>query len=280
VKLQQLIERYVAFRQSLGERFLANGRILRAFARAIGPDADVTEVRAGQVSAFLAGAGPITSAWHNKYKALLGFYRYARSRDHVAEAPLPAVVPKRPPPFIPYIYSHEDLRRLLRATDSYQYRPSSTEPVTLRTIILLLYGTGLRVREAVNLDRPDVDLEQSLLTVRQTKFFKTRLVPFSPQLGHALAQYVARGPTPGPASVEAAPFFTTRTGARVKQDTIEASFCRVRERAGVRRSDGARYQPRLHDLRHSADCLVMPIESLATWFSRAFGFSYRVGEAA
>ena len=67
----------------------------------------------------------------------------------------------------------------------------------MHTLILLLYGAGLRLREAVDLNRADVDWNGSVLTIRKTKFGKTRLVPFGPQLGHALARYAARTPAPG-----------------------------------------------------------------------------------
>ncbi len=198
MNLQQLIERYVRYRRALGERFKTNASVLRAFGRTIGPRADVGDVRAGQVSAFLAGAGPVTSAWHVRHSALKGFYRYAIGRGYVAAAPLPAVLPKRPPPFVPYIFSPDELRRLLSATDSYQRRRSNMEPITVRTLLLVLYGAGLRVHEALALNRADVDLDNSWLTVRQTKFYKTRLVPFGPQLCQALAEYAERGGAPVP----------------------------------------------------------------------------------
>ena len=261
MNLQQLIERYVCHRQSLGEKFQTNGYILRAFGRAIGGEADVADVRAEQVNAFLAGSGPLTRTWHGKYHALLAFYRYAISRGHVTSAPLPTVVPKRPPPFVPYIYTPEELRRLLRATDSYQRAPGRVEPVTMRTLVLLLYGTGLRLSEALALDRPDVDLENHLLTVRQTKFYKSRLVPFSPQLGHALAQYVSGRPVPPRPAEAPAPFFTTRTGARLKQATVQNRFRCLRTHAGIGRTGGARCQPRLHDLRHT-----FAVHRLTSWY--------------
>jgi integrase/recombinase XerD len=261
MNLKQLIEQYVAFRQSLGERFKTNAAILRAFARVIGEVADIADVRVEQVSAFLVGAGPITRTWRVKYDALLGFYRYAISRDYAIASPLPAVMPKRPLSLIPYIYSQDELRRLLQATDSYQRLRSCMEPVTVRTLVLLLYGTGLRCREAVGLNRADVDLEGSLLTVRQTKFFKTRLVPFGPSLAQAMHHYIARGQRPGSVSGDQVPFFTTRDGARVSQETLKGTFRRVCNHAGIRRHDGGRYQPRLHDLRHT-----FAVHRLTSWY--------------
>ena len=141
---------------------------------------------------FLAGHGPITRYWFAKYDALRGFYRYAVSRGYVATLPLPTWLPKRPPPFVPYIYSHEELGRLFEAAAAYQ--GCVVEATTIHTVVLLLYGAGLRLCEAINLDRADVDADQAVLTIRQTKFGKTRLVPFGPQLGGALAQYAVRRP--------------------------------------------------------------------------------------
>ena len=97
MKLQQLIESYISYRQALGARFQTNTSVLRAFGRAIGTQADASDVRDEQVTVFLAGAGSVTSSWHIKYSALLGFYRYATSRGYTADMPLPTVLPNRPP---------------------------------------------------------------------------------------------------------------------------------------------------------------------------------------
>src|SRR5262249_11658984 len=177
MRLQSLIERYLAYRQALGQRFKTNAIILRAFGRAIGAHAALAAVGARQVRAFLDGKGPITSAWFGRHSALLGFYHYAITRGYVAVSPLPAVLPQRPPPFVPHIYTQDELRRLLRATDSYQRKRSSLEPVTMRVLILLLYGAGLRLQEAIALDRADVDLENLLLKVRHAKFCMPQSIP-------------------------------------------------------------------------------------------------------
>jgi integrase/recombinase XerD len=262
MNLQQHIECYVSYRQALGER-CCNAAILRAFGRAIGTAADVGDVRTEQVDAFLAGTGPITSYWHTKYRALLGFYSYALSRGHVTKIPLPAKRPKPAPPFVPYVYSREELRRLLDAAGCYQRGESALDPVTFRTILLLLYGTGLRDGEVIRLDRADVDLDNCLLTVRLTKFHKSRLVPFGPQVCQVLTEYADSHPAPRARPGEGNPFFTTRQGTRIVQNTLQAHFRRVRARAGIRRSGGARSQPRLHDLRHA-----FAVHRLTSWYQQ------------
>jgi integrase len=187
------------------------------------------------------------------------FYRYAVSRHYVAAAPLPRVIPKRPPPFVPYIYSHDDLLRLLQAVASDRRHRTSLEPITTRTILLLMYGAGLRVREVVSLDNASVDLAASLLTIQQTKFGKTRLVPVGPQLRHILERYASRLPAP----LSDAPFFTTHRGARVKIDTLQQNFEFFRKQACIVRNSGTGEQPRLHDLRHT-----FAVHRLTSWYQQ------------
>jgi integrase/recombinase XerD len=258
MNLQQLIERYIAYRQSLGAQFRADACMLRVFGRSVGSHAEVGDVRPAQVSTFLAGHGPITRYWFAKYDALSGFYRYAVSRGYVTTSPLPTQLPKRPPSFVPYIYSRDELRRLLAAAAVYQ--GCVVEATTIHTLVLLLYGAGLRLCEAINLDRADVDADHAVLTIRQTKFDKTRLVPFGSQLGSELARYAARGPKRAALEV---PFFITPTGARLKKRTVQGCFRRICAQAGIRRSDARRFQPRLHDLRHT-----FAVHRLTSWYQQ------------
>jgi integrase len=133
------------------------------------------------------------------------------------------------------------------------------EPATLRTLILVYYGAGLRLCEATNLTRADVDLDKSILTIRNTKFGKTRLVPVGPQLGRALVQYDRTRPKKRPTE---APFFATTAGCHVQPTTLEINFRILCDRAGIRRAD-ARQQPRIHDLRHA-----FAVHRLTSWYQQ------------
>jgi site-specific recombinase XerD len=132
------------------------------------------------------------------------------------------------------------------------------EPHTLRALVLLLYGAGLRVSEAVNLTLADVDLPNALLTVHRTKFDKTRLVPLGADLHQVMAQYLSERQSAGHAQTGTAPFFVLRSGAPVSIQLLELHFRHLRVYAGVQRTDGARYQPRLHDLRHNSASWIIP----------------------
>ena len=259
MNLQRLIEQYISFQQSLGSPFITDAITLRAFGRARGPRASIASVRPKHVDAFLGTTRPVTTTWFGKFSRLRSFFKYAVSRGYLRTLPLPAVIPQRPPAFVPYIYSRDEIRRLLRAIDSFR-RSICLEPATIRTMILVFYGAGLRLREATNLTRADVDLSGSLLTVRNTKFGKTRLVPVGPQLSGLLSQYDRTRPTGRPSE---APFFTTRSGTSVKPDTLQHNFRILCDRIGIRRTDGAGEQPRIHDFRHT-----FAVHRLTSWYQQ------------
>lgn len=260
--LDTLITQYSAFRQSLGEDFRPQARLLRAFGREMGAGIKVSEMDPDRVKAFLDGARPLTSYWHRKHSTLRGLFDYARKHGLIASPPLPAQIPKRPRAHTPYIYTRDELRRLLKATVTFRKYARQIEPDTLRTLVLLLYGAGLRVGEVLALDLADVDLAAEMLTIRDTKFHKTRLVPLGADLNRALTNYAgARSPA---AQSKAAdnPFLVGKNGARLTYSAVSKAFRQLRAEASVHRADGARYQPRLHDLRHS-----FAVHRLTAWYS-------------
>jgi integrase/recombinase XerD len=260
MNLQRLIEQYISFQRSLGLSFITNAGILRAFGRFCGLRASVASVRVRHVDAFLGKTRPVTKTWFIKLSCLRSFFQYAVSRGHITTAPLPTASPKHPALFVPYIYTREQLHRLFQAIESHPQGNSTLETATVRTMISLYYGAGLRLREATNLIRTDVDLNGSLLTIRNTKFGKTRLVPLGPQLSRALIQYDRSRSKRRPAD---APFFTTTLGHRVNARTLQKIFRLLCDRAGIHRRDGVRQQPRIHDLRHA-----FAVHRLTSWYQQ------------
>ena len=259
MKLAEVVGEYVTHKQSMGMRFCTEARTLKSFCRAMG-DIAMTEVQRDRVDAYLAGKGPVTRFWQRKHEVLVGFYRFAIARGYALHVPLPHRVPKPTQAFVPHIYSHDELRRLLRATAACDNPHSSIESDTCRTLILLLYGAGLRISEALALTLADVDLSTEILFIHTSKFYRTRLVPIGPDLTLALKAYATRRGMQHPSGPEG-PFFVSRTGNPLTRRVAEHTFSRLRLRAGVLRHDGARYQPRLHDLRHA-----FAVHRLVAWY--------------
>ena len=152
---------------------------------------------------------------------------------------------------------------MLDAIGPSQHNRTLIEPHTLRAILLLLYGAGLRVGEALALTVADVDLPNTLITVRDSKFFKSRLVPIGPQLAGVLTEYARRRAAAHPENDPGRRFFLGKRGAPIQVQTMDGTFERLRDLAGIQRTDGARYQPRLHDLRHS-----FAVHRLVRWYEQ------------
>jgi len=251
MKLRDLVESYIDYKRSLGMRFRTDAQTLRAYCRTIG-EVVVDDVKPELVLAFIAGDGPVTTSWRQKFRVLGSFYRYALGRGFATDSPLPTSLPQFPPPLTPYIYSVDELERLLAATDTLQAPNSPLHATSVRTLLLLLYGTGMRIGEALALTLTDIDLAEQILTIHNTKFFKTRLVPIGPRLTAALVDYASRRrQLPMPVGEDSA-FIATRPGKRWHYRNFNKQFCRIRRAAEIERESSARYQPRIHDLRHTA----------------------------
>jgi integrase/recombinase XerD len=251
MRLLEVIDTYIAVKTSLGMSFDSGRRLLRQFSREIG-NPPIGEVQAEAVAAFLRGRGALNATCGLKYRVLSGFYKFAISRGHADNSPLPANIPKLPPQQSPYVYSLDELRRLLEATSVVHVNCTPLQAPMYRTLLILLYGSGLRIGEALNLTLRDVDIIERIITVRDTKFFKTRLVPIGPKLAGELVVYIQRRrQLPLPLGDDSH-LFTTKTGRRWPYPHVITLFQKVRRSAGIRRATGECRPPRIHDIRHTA----------------------------
>lgn len=258
--IPEAVDSYVTLKRSLGSVFAAETRILRFFARVLG-DVPVDSLDRRAVDAFCRGSGPPTRWWERKHQTLRGLFAYLVSRGHMAASPLSELAPRIPRSFEPYIYSREELQRLLDATAILKDSRSPLEHGTFRTLLLVLYGAGLRPSEGLRLRCCDVDLGDRVLAIWDTKFFKSRLVPFGTALAAAIGTYrEARQGLPMPAK-DCSAFFASRTGGPITLARLEKVFVRLRKHAEVQGSPGARWQPRLHDMRHT-----FAVHRLIAWY--------------
>jgi integrase/recombinase XerD len=260
MRLSEVIDAYIAMKTSLGMSFDSARRLLRQFSREIGNPA-IGEVQAEAVATFLRGRGALNATWGLRYRVLSGFYKFAISRGHAHRSPLPGNIPKLPPQQSPYVYSIDELRRLLEATSVVHVHSTPLQAPMYRTLLILLYGSGLRIGEALHLTLRDVDVVERIITVRDTKFFKTRLVPIGPKLAGELAVYIQRRrQLPLPLGDDSR-LFTTKTGRGWPYPHVITLFQKVRRAAGIGRATGECRPPRIHDIRHTA-----AVHRVVTWY--------------
>ena len=256
--LRQLLDEYLATRRALGVRLEGDGTQLRSFVEVI----ERCQARRITTDLALRWATRSQGAQPCRHAQLLGkvrqFARYASAADPRHEVPPRGLLPARPRRAVPYIYSGLEIDELLRAARALS-GPAGLRPRTYVTLLALLAVTGMRASEPLRLDRGDVDLDQGVLTVRRSKFGKSRYVPVHTSTSQALADYaVLRDRVcPNPLSRS---FFLAERGTRIAYDTLRGTFARLRRQAGVRGESDAR-APRLHDLRHS-----FAVSTLLRWY--------------
>ena len=263
--LRDAIDHYVAWRRAHGARFITSARALYQFCKSVPEQVCCDAVTEMEVRRFLAGSGPLTRWRANKYGALAGFYRYAISRGYATRSPLPPPdeEPKSPPSAPPYIYSREELQRLFGAVEISRKHAIRFDADTFRTLLFMLYGAGLRTSEALRLSLRDVDLAEAVLTVRNTKFFKSRLVPLAPKLASVLEAYAhRRADRPLPERMDST-FLANRDGTMVRKHNVDHAFARLLEIAGIARRDDRRRAPCLHSFRHTA-----AVHRLTSWYRK------------
>jgi len=155
VKITDAIHEFILYKQSLGMTYKNRALKLTAFARLAGP-VEIDGISPETVRRFLDADRPVTAEWFNKFSALKMFFRFALSRGYATRNPLPLSQPKNPRQFRPYLYSMEEVQKMIRVVDNRHRGNWHLEPCTIRTLILLLYGTGLRIGKVANDQRATV----------------------------------------------------------------------------------------------------------------------------
>lgn len=243
------ISDYLELRRSLGFKLKKDGQLLPDFATFM------EQRHAAHITAKLAvqwaQQPALIGANYQAARLLIvrSFARYRILTDPRTEIPAADLLPRQPSTFRPYIFSEEDIKRVLAAC---LQRRRSAKPIsrwTRYTIFGLLSVTGMRVSEALNLDMEDVDLDNGVLTIRKAKFGKDRLVPVHATTCEALKIYrQQRNEFLVDKAVK--PFFISPLGGRVTNGVLDLSFIRMTRKLGLRGATDAK-GPRLHDLRHT-----------------------------
>src|SRR5262252_11252326 len=185
------IVKYIAHQRCLGKRFVRDSAMLSAFGKSVGK-IPLSDVRSDMIRLYLNREATSDETVRRKHRALSGFFRFVVARHLLQASPMPNNMRKRgPSTYTPYIYTDSELKRLLEAAPAAARPNSDIDPDTLRALLLLLYGPGLRRGEAMRLKVSDVDTSQSLMHIRATKFFKTRIVPLSASLNGVMRSFLA-----------------------------------------------------------------------------------------
>lgn len=244
--LRHAVQEYLALRRSLGFKLRCTGALLlkfTAFAESRGAEF-VTISLALEWATQSPHQHPAT--WAGRMKAIRVFARFQHAIDPRTEVPPLSLLPYRPPRSRPYLYNDEEIKRLLKATARLRSK-KGLRPHTYYCLLGLLAVSGLRISEALALREQDVDLQAGILTVRQSKFRKSRLVPLHPSTVSVLRHYVEQRDS---LLSRCSDFFlVSDLGRPLEVSAVRRTFYELSRWTGLRRGPINR-GPRLHDFRH------------------------------
>jgi integrase/recombinase XerD len=263
--LRDALRKYLELRRNLGFKLQADEYVLRSFI-AFAEREDASYITTDLVLRWIKESPQVKLVtWAGRVCMVRLFATWLSAIDRRTEVPPTGLFPRRCSRQRPYIYSDVEIDRIVGAASRLRSR-RGVRGRTFSTIYGLLSVTGMRLSEPLAFDREDVDLQEGILKVQESKFSKSRLVPLHDSTRLALIDYARYRDQVFPRPTTAA-FFVSERGWRVTNWATEYNFarisCQIGLRAPARRRFGHGHGPRLHDLRHRfAVCVLL------NWYRR------------
>jgi len=259
--LAERAEEYLQLRRALGHKLADAGRLLPRFVAYLDAAGAVTvTVELALAWATEApGGGPPSTVWGRRMTVARGFARHLLPlHPGTGVPPVGLLAPPAAHRAVPYLYSGTDIAALMAGARAL---PCPLRAATHETLIGLLAATGMRIGEAIRLDRHDLDWDESAIVVRDSKFGKSRLLPLRQDTVDALAVYAHRRDRLMPAP-SAPAFLLSTVGTRLIYSNVLKVFHDLLAGAGLDTGRGGR-RPRVHDLRHS-----FAVHTLLDWYGQ------------
>ena len=263
--LNKHVEDYLRLRRALGFKLEREGQWLAELAtyiNAAGAATLTSELAIGWASQS-ASAGP--NGWAKRLGVVRKFATYLQTIIPATEIPPPGVFPARRRRPTPYLWSPQDIARLLEGARALA---SPLRAATHETIFGLLAVSGMRIGEAVGLQRNDVDLGAGVITIRHPKHDRSRLVPMHPTVTEALRRYATERERLCP-QLRSEAFFVSSVGTALNRSAVGKTLRQITTAMGIRTET---VHPRVHDLRHS-----FAVRTLIDWQQSGISVDERIG---
>ena len=268
------IDAFLAHKRALGCLFRVEELSLRLFDRFLiaQPITTLSAITPDVVDAFLVSRPRHAPRSYNHLRGtLVRLFDWLAAHDQFGPSPVRARPRRSTQSRLPFLFDDATARRLLDTASQLPDKGGTVcRGATYRVIFTLLYGLGLRVGEVARLCVGDVDLTRDLLVIRQTKFYKSRLVPFGPRIHMVLSDHLARRARPSETISPSTPVFSLRGGRPVSAGTISQTFHHLVPQLGLSIPDGT-VGPRVHDLRHA-----FAVGTLLRWYRSGLDPSTRL----
>ena len=230
--LREAVGDYLALRRGLGFKLKKHQRLLKEFASFLEQES-TSQITSRLALLWATQPKHIQPAeWATRLVVVRGFARYWSATDATTEIPPNGLLPYRPSRAKPYLYSDEQIHQLLESAKNMP-AAHSLQPWTYHCLLGLLAVTGLRISEALNLRSADIDWSEGVLTIRDGKFRKSRLVPLHASSLKALSDYAVRRNHMF-ASHDRGYFFPSRRGTRLDEGQVRRTFYTLSRQIGIR----------------------------------------------
>jgi len=254
--LSEHLDDYLRIRRAVGFKLERSELLLTDFVGYLESEGlDTVTVDAAITWAAIPPNG--ISGWHaHRLSVVRGFARHLYVIDPAHQVPPTGVFPTPKHRATPFLYSDADIAALMAATGTFR---SPLRAATLETVVGLLAVTGLRIGEVLRLDRGDINLDNGVVAVTNSKFGKSRLVPIHNSTVDALAAYASVRDRLSPQPTNPA-FFVSLAGTRLAYCNFYAAWLTMVQHAGLK-ARSAKCRPRPHDLRHT-----FAVRTLLGWY--------------
>jgi integrase len=253
--LRGQVRGYLALRRAMGFKMEKYGPLLDSLAGYLEGAGLATVTTQAAVEWAVLPQGVHPHRWKQRLDAARGFARYLAASDPAAEVPPAGLLDARRSRHQPYIFTRQEIAALLAAAGQHRWHlPAVTYPA----LFGLIASTGMRLSEATRLDDADADLDGAMITIRDSKYGKSRRIPIDATVTAALREYLQRRRALRPAPAVPA-LFISAYGTRLLGHHAEAEFRRITALTGT--GANAVTPPRIHDMRHA-----FAVRTLAGWY--------------
>ncbi len=248
--LSAACKKFVKMKRASGLKYNAEERFFKQFIDLSG-DLSLSEISEDMVASYISSGSANSQTMCRRFFVLRLFFRWCIDRDYIQNMPMRYSLPVSKSDFVPYIYSKDEIRKILREALHCSCASSPLLGETMQALLLTVYSCGLRLCEAITLRICDINFEKNEMFIKESKFRKSRILPFCDQLSSYLITFLNKRKKylPLPEQDKSA-FFCTRTGNKIYGPAVDHLFQRIRNNCQITPVN-RRIQPRIHDLRHS-----------------------------
>lgn len=264
MSIKDAVESYLSYKNSLGYKYNNVSFMLKMFVSFVGQDRNLDDITTDECSAFMRSkcSNRVTHYWECLHSTINGLFKWAKARGYAYRNPVQQELPVMEEHIKAYILIHEELKAIF---DNVVWKDNMTAqyPEVVSATLRMMYMLGLRPGEPLKLKLEDINLSERFVVIHDTKFHKSRVVPFNDTFAKMLSQYLSWRVVKKLPSGDDDYVFLNRHHQPISVGALSQIFKKICRLAGIERDDHYRFGIRLYDLRHT-----FATERICNWYKK------------